>query len=421
MQLQRLITSGESKTVNSSASITSETPSLGPAKKRRLRKQKQMAHARLVAAGLMPEGTTSTDLPAGFGTKSPTPSVIKFCESGQNKRPETAPASSTSAVPGASGSAPELQTRPPDPKTLCDLCAPGMVSVPFEDLSFFADLTIPPPSFGVRGGCDASTQVDLKPSRRGCHMDDEDEWGLKLLFSDKFWTLTSETIGAHFAESDVVVDSRLRRVRNWIRRRIRNQRMTLTKALAAREHVGPLYIECKTDCGRRWAVNEDEEGNVLCVLEDIPACNTNVPGHTNAGLPFDRDEQRPSKVLVLSPFMEKIGLPFVDLELYYELKKINLNAGTSQTTHRSLSQKADVILNQTRVSQYDPHLLLEVKLWTVAAAMLPLKSEVDMLSLMGKKQVFKDINAVANFKRDGVIQETRFLGLWTRRHVLTHE
>jgi len=87
-----------------------------------------------------------------------------------------------------------------------------------------------------------------------------------------------------------------------------------------------------------------------------------------------------------------------------------------------LSTKADKYLSQFRISQYDGQLLLEVKLWTVLAAMLPLKSEIQALKLLGKRSVFSAMNDVARFKRSGQIVEKRCGGLLPNRlHTLNHE
>jgi len=185
---------------------------------------------------------------------------------------------------------------------------------------------------------------------------------------------------------------------------------------------GKCLIVSEVDLGKRWHVTKNEDGDMLCVLEPIPVNNTNSPDQSNNGQAFGTDETRPSKVLVLSCFMKKRGLPFVDGGLYYHLKTANLNTGTAVSTHMKLCVKADKYLSQYRLSQYDGQLLLEVKLWTVLAAMLPLKSELHALRLLGKKRIFGDINKVANFKRAGHIKERRFFGLLpSRHHTLWHE
>lgn len=446
MQHELSTISAGTRKASSSGESDSTILSVGPARKRRIRRQRAEMARRLVEAELMPAGTTSKDLPPGFGIKSPPPSETKSCECGTNKHHATDPKSSPSVMSEVSGldqdwvvveSASDL---PPVTET-CD----------FQ--SFFFDPTIPPPtsvrrecdngpcSFGPRidgetqtedgeKGMDNGVQTERNVTDFGCQFrwrerfaefPEDEEWGLVGLFSGATWGRDCSVVVLDEETDFATLPTKWSRFKTWLKKRYDNQQMTLGKALAARKHAQPLYVICKTDTDRRWAVSETEEGDVQCILEDIPAVNTNTPGMTNREIPFDRDETRPSKVLQLSPFMQKSGLPFVDLELYYELKKLNINAGTSQSTYRTLAMKADVLLNQTRISHYEPSLMLEVKIWTVAAAMLPLDSELKMLKLIGNKKIFKSMNDVAGFKRNGVINENRFLGMWNRRHVLTNE
>lgn len=219
----------------------------------------------------------------------------------------------------------------------------------------------------------------------------------------KRWSLGAWVHNKFFKDREIDLDEALRR--------------------AAVYNNGSLYVHSELDSGMRWRVVKNKQtGEVHCVLQEIPAVNNNVPGLSNLGVAFAEDETRTRKVLILSGFMKKRGLPFVDLELYYHLKTNNLNTGTAKSTHAKLSAKADVFLAQFRISQYDPQLLLEVKLWTVLAAMLPTKSEILALQLLGKNKVFGDINKVADFKRDGVVRERRLWGLLPDRvHTLQHD
>jgi len=183
-----------------------------------------------------------------------------------------------------------------------------------------------------------------------------------------------------------------------------------------------VKVVSKLDSNQRWVMKKGDDGDVICTLEPIPAVNNNLPDASNKGLAFDSDENRPRKVLVLSCFMKKRGLPFVDVGLYYHLKNANLNSGTVVSSYTKLCTKADLYLKQFRVSQYEGQLLLEVKLWTVLAAMLPLKSEMEALKLLGKKSVFCAMNDAAAFKRTGQIKERRWFGLLpSRQHALQHE
>lgn len=178
-----------------------------------------------------------------------------------------------------------------------------------------------------------------------------------------------------------------------------------------------IHVLSETDSGKRWVVRKNEEGDAVCVLQDIPNTNNNAPDPSNELLPFPQDEERPPKKLVLSCFMRRKGLPFVDQGLYYHLKNVNLNSGTVVNTHMLLCAKADLFLKQFRVSHYPPHLMLEVKLWTVLAAMLPLKSELLALKMLGKKSVVKPINDVASFKRQGQMVQKRLWGLLPSRQL----
>lgn len=222
------------------------------------------------------------------------------------------------------------------------------------------------------------------------------------------------------------VDTKHWSFRAWIHNRFfKDHEINLDEALrrSVVHDNGSLYVHSELDSGKRWRVVKCKEtGEVHCLLQTIPAVNNNIPGLSNTNAAFAEDESRVSKVMILSGFMKKRGLPFVDLELYYHLKSNNLNTGTAKSTHAKLSAKADVFLAQFRISQYDPQLLLEIKLWTVLAAMLPTKSELLALRLLGKAKVFGDINKVADFKRDGVVRQRRLWGLLPDRvHSLQHE
>lgn len=508
-ELQTKIVNGHSKCCGDSTHSTISSGSIGStdrsstkATKRRRRREKLMAAKRLVAAGLMPEGTTSRDLPIGFGTKSPSASVRKFCALGVDSQQETDQKSLVDLAPRTrSGSLP-LLPGVSDRKTsdeggldglkgrLGVLCGPLSQSwmpsshqvpgpcvthiqkslidewcswaEPWNDYDSVYDLRplfrekqwVKRPSvvstvslgsfFRAKKrqaplppkNCESGTQTYDRPPPKICVSNETQtsstDSDLSILDYD-----SEEEIRARMYESweqseDVREDDEVTqkaakiswtdRVRSMIDKIFGSKQMDLAQALSNVEALdkGKLRVVSEADRGSRWSVEKNEDGDVLCTLEPIPAENNNMPDKSNLGLPFGKDEARPCKVLVLSCFMKKRGLPFVDVGLYYHLKNANLNSGTVVSTHLKLSAKADKYLNQFRISHYDPQLMLEVKLWTVLAAMLPLKSERNALKILGNKAVFRAINDVAAFKRVGKISERRAWGLLPDRQHSLH-
>jgi hypothetical protein len=113
------------------------------------------------------------------------------------------------------------------------------------------------------------------------------------------------------------------------------------------------------------------------------------------------DEYRPRKVLRCSWFMDVHALPYVDFELFMNLKMFNMAAGTTEVTHQKLHRQASAFLQSYRVNDIPPELLAEVLNWTVLAAMIPTDSEMLGIKMMSNKKVYKQINIASRFKRDG--------------------
>jgi len=125
---------------------------------------------------------------------------------------------------------------------------------------------------------------------------------------------------------------------------------------------------------------------------------------------FATDEVRPHKRLELSRFMDVKMLPYVDMELYAELKIMVMSTGVIAATYAKLQCQITATLNQYRICHLHPVLLLEVRHWTALAAMCPTNSEKRALELFGKAKLYKQMNASTRFKRDGDIERKTWLG-----------
>lgn len=161
-------------------------------------------------------------------------------------------------------------------------------------------------------------------------------------------------------------------------------------------------------------------------IEKVPlgfSC-TRVPVHSVApemgGVSCDStqalgpDEDRPIKGLLLQEFANVEMLPFVDVELYAWLKSHVLQAGVTNTTHTTLHRQADVFFRKYIINHLDPLLVLEIKQWTVYAAMMASESEIRGIDMMAKRNVIHDMGRVARFKRAGEVETPFWNGVGFR-------
>lgn len=150
---------------------------------------------------------------------------------------------------------------------------------------------------------------------------------------------------------------------------------------------------------------------VVCERVPITALYPESGGPSNVGnYAYGSDENRPVKTLTLSAMMDVRTLVYVDMELYAHLKSFNMALGTVAETHGKLHREANTFLKQYRVNHLDRMLLLEVIHWTVAAAMIPTRSEVLCVDMMTRAGLYRDINKVTRFKRQGETSKRRWFG-----------
>lgn len=173
-----------------------------------------------------------------------------------------------------------------------------------------------------------------------------------------------------------------------------------------------LFVPSIVYANERWVVAKTPEGDAECKLQQIPIQRPAMGGPSNSGVAaYGPEETRPIKIMVCSQFMDVSGLPYVDVELYCHLKSNNMKAGTTAPSHARLHDLADRFLTRYRVDHYHPAIVMEIKHWTVLAAMLPTTSELKGVKMMSKKKVFKQMETLAQFKRDGVVYKPRWFGL----------
>jgi hypothetical protein len=152
----------------------------------------------------------------------------------------------------------------------------------------------------------------------------------------------------------------------------------------------------------RWKVINI--GGPVWTLEDVPVQHPESGGASDdSSYAYGPEETRPPKRLEVACFMDVRGLPYVDLELYIALKEYTLENGTIGTTYPKLHRLAKSKLATYRVNHLPPELLLEIKHWTVLAAMIPTTSEMAGIKMMANAKLYKQMGESARFKRDGSV------------------
>jgi len=160
----------------------------------------------------------------------------------------------------------------------------------------------------------------------------------------------------------------------------------------------------------RWELVKTPAGDMMCSLVRLPVNRPELggPSQKQPGMAYSSDEVRPHKQLRLSSFMDITALAYVDVELFTVLKATTMATGVVAATHAKLHRQADAFLTKYRVNLIHPVLMLEVKHWTVLAAMIPTSSEMRGLALMAKPKLYKAMNQATEFKRDGTVVKKRF-------------
>jgi len=169
----------------------------------------------------------------------------------------------------------------------------------------------------------------------------------------------------------------------------------------------PILSEIYPD--KRWLISKDEAGLLECHLVDIPISRPEMGGPSQcAGMAFNADEVRPSKIMRLSAFMDIRSLQYVDMELFAKLKKLTMATGVVASTHAKLHRQADSFLQNYRLANLHPILVNEICHWTVLAAMIPTQSEMRGVKLMAKRSLYGAMNTATEFKREGSVIKKRF-------------
>lgn len=155
----------------------------------------------------------------------------------------------------------------------------------------------------------------------------------------------------------------------------------------------------------RWKVSGPLAGN-FWTLDEVPTQHPEMGGCSNdPSYGYGPEETRPLKKLEVVHFMDVRGLPYVDLELYIHLKSFTAEAGTVSTTHAKLHRMAKTFMASYRTDHLAPELVLEIKHWTVLAAMIPSQSEMRGLKMMANAELYRQMGKAAQFKRDGKVVE----------------
>jgi len=389
MQMQKLHSDkfgGSTPRTDSSVSTVSTSLSSTKSQKRKKRRRKLEA-LRKAAAEQMLGDTTLRDSLNGSKTKSPSVSGQRSCELGQSKADETEQRSWIDAInPHVRGFIPRC---PPEEMAPKPHPAPTHTQINKEFLNnwrriygqywndldgvynlqrLFADPPVPPRRFRAYNigrffdwACDNGSHEDL--SSLGSSWDEPEEVAIREHMYEAMSESSIEVIHVDAEDPEVILRELLyagyaaegfvpdddchvdnvsvskevvedkgpnkwsARFKKWHDRWFKTRDVNLDEALhdSVMFDQGSFHVVSETDVGRRWHVTKTKEGDALCTLEDIPSANTNAPDMSNLGVPFDQDETRPSKVLVLSRFMKKRGLPYVDVGLFYHLKNACLN------------------------------------------------------------------------------------------------
>lgn len=173
------------------------------------------------------------------------------------------------------------------------------------------------------------------------------------------------------------------------------------------------YVPSHNYPNEKWQITKLAVGGFDCKRVPIHVVHPEMGGVSNDNSQsYGTDEERPFKTLLLAKYMDITMLTFVDMELYAELKGVVLEAGVVPTTHAMLHKKANAFLRKYRTNHLDAVMMLEVKQWTVLAAMQPTKSEMLALRFIAKGRTMRDMGSLARFKRTGEVT-TSWLHGWS--------
>lgn len=155
----------------------------------------------------------------------------------------------------------------------------------------------------------------------------------------------------------------------------------------------------------RWRCSGPLAGNIW-YLDDIPTQHPEMGGASDSrDYGYGPEETRPPKKLEVAHFMDARALPYVDFELYITLKSYTMETGTVAATQAKLHRLAKSYLGTYITNHLPPELLLEVRHWTVLAAMIPSNSEMLGMEMMAQNKIYHQMSKAAQFKRDGKLKE----------------
>lgn len=456
-------------TMNASSSMTtvaSNTIRSRRTEKRRERKRITEAMHRLIAAGILPPGTTLKDLPPGFGTRSPTSSKVILQDSGESCQEECDTVSTCITPPNLESCLDgcQFQTREGNSSIIepvivesldcTDIPVIAQASVITEDAvvvnvveAIDDSIVVGNPSVcetiveEVKISSVEEDAVEIVIERPKDEAGGKEEEQASSEESQKPDADFNDSKNDEHIQQEIVIESQElieedidENISTEYDEYMREREDECDIKLDAPDTVfspdktfkevfkkgGSGEIHSFVDKGVRWHVTV-KEGEVICTHRRIPVEANNVPGSSDSGAAFAGDEVRPLKQLTLQPWMQIESIKYVDIELFTYLKLHNLGTGTTTATHAKLHQLSKTFMNKYRVNHIDSFLYLKVIHWTVLAAMVPMKMEVDALKKMARSKIFDDINKVNKFRAKGVIVRSRFWGLWKKTFKIGHD
>lgn len=431
---------------------------------RRYRKRVTLSKDRLIAAELMPQGTTLRGLPSGFRDRSPPDCLEKSERPGTPQGGISSSRSSSISVRSACSDSSQNQSLsslddintyliegvPCDADyrrdalitTLSQLLEQAMIinanlkqQIKEKDFCLTTLLTNAPPSLSCSRPV-TTEKVDLKDEG---FEDDHDISATNLTVppgSHLGWCVAemeySNAYLTHcymppiYVTKELVVLPHNNRFLKGFRSMVntirsldkKNKPVTLgmwhnhwqKKPYGTGNHVNRVSeIPSITHPNLRWKVSSPLAGGDW-TLEAVPTQHPEMGGISNSDTyGYGPDETRPPKKLEVAEFMDVAGLPYVDFELYIKLKRYTMENGTVASTHGKLHRLATTFMASYRTDHLAPELLLEIQHWTVLASMIPSQSEMRGLKMMANAELYKQMYVAARFKRDGKVKEKRTL------------
>jgi len=178
------------------------------------------------------------------------------------------------------------------------------------------------------------------------------------------------------------------------------------------------YVPSHRYPDEKWHITKTATG-FNCAKIPVRSVHPDMGGVSNTtDQAYGADEERPIKHLQLDNFMDIKLLTLVDMELYPELKSFVLESGVVASTQATLQKKAVAYFKRFRIDHLDPIMLLDVRSWTVYAAMIATETELKGVDLMAKGSIMRNMGRVSEFKRTGTVTTSWLNGFSLRRPIL---